>query len=179
MAMEELVRIDPQAVHAKPFKDKPLVQSVTVAGKDPYLDHIEYRLYQGRLYEQAIYYKRDRLPRGYAGLADRLRALYGRPASENLLEFDPAPDSISSQKTTWKDKRTRIALAELRKMRDGREYHELVLTLTDLALEQARDQAEEALLREKELRVPVPLPDAQRDTKLSAGSALLGSATGS
>lgn len=172
MAMEELVRVEPQLVHVKPFKEKRLVQSVTVPAKDPYLDHLEYRFYRGRLFEEAVYYKRDRLPRGYAGLVDRLRELYGRPVSEDLIEFDPAPDSISSQKTVWKDARTRIALAEHRKMREGQEYYELVLTMTDLALEQAREQEEDALLREKERRVPIPLPDGSARSKLSAGTGL-------
>lgn len=132
---------------------------------------MEYRFYRGALYEQAIYYKRERLPRGYAGLVERLREVYGRPAAEDLLEFDPSPDVISSQKTMWKDKHTRIALAELRKMREGREQYELVLTMTDLGLERAREQAEEALLREKEMHVPIPLPDRPRNLKQSAGSA--------
>ena len=169
MAMEELLRLDPQTVSAKQLKGQTTDPSAVVTSKDPYVHHIEYRFYRGRLYEQAIYYKRDRLPRGYTGLVDRLREVYGRPASENLLDFDPTPDSLSSQKTVWKDKHTRIALAEFRKMREGREYYELVLTMTDLALEQGREQAEEALLREKEMRVPIPLPDGQRTPKQSAG----------
>jgi hypothetical protein len=170
MAMEELVRVEPQVMHARPAKDTRMIHTVTVPARDPYLNHLEYRFYRGRLFEEAVYYKRDRLPRGYAGLVGRLRELYGRPASEDLIEFDPAPDSISSQKTVWKDARTRIALAEHRKMREGQEYYELVLTMTDLALEQARKQEEDALLREKEQRVPIPLPDGSARSKLSAGS---------
>lgn len=170
MALEELVRMEPQAVLAKPFTRHRLVQSVTAPTKDPHLDRVEYRFYRGRLFEEVVYYKRDRLPRGYPGLVDRLRELYGRPVSEDLIEFDPAPDSISSQKTVWKDARTRITLAEHRKMREGREYHELVLTMTDLALEQAHEREEDARLREKEQRVPIPLPDGAGRSRFSARS---------
>lgn len=59
-------------------------------------------------------------------------------------------------------------LAEVRKLTDGREQFELVLTMTDLSLEQARDQAVEAQIQQKQMSVPIPLPDRQRASAQTA-----------
>jgi len=170
MAMEELVQLAPQAVKSGQDPGKPSERAVRVPSKDPYVQYSEYRFFDGRLYEQAIYYRRNRIPRGYPGLVDRLREVYGRPAREDVQEWDPDADSLSSQKTVWKDASTRIALAELRKMREGREYYELVLTMTDLGLEEARERAADARIRAKAMQVPIPLPDGSSDHKYSASS---------
>ncbi|HJT22911.1 MAG TPA: hypothetical protein VJ746_20750 [Nitrospira sp.] len=167
MALEKITRIAPQAVKRGQSHGDRLVH---VGSNDPHIDHIEYRFAQGRLYEEAIHYNRRRLPRGYSGLVDRLREIYGRPVSEDVIELNPSSDVLSSQKTVWEDHDTRIAVAELQKWRNGGEYYDLVLTMTDLTLERARQQAAEALRREEERRIPVPLPGGSSNERLSAGS---------
>jgi hypothetical protein len=169
MAMEGITRHYPQARAAR-LADQELIHSVVVKQKDPYIHHTEYRFYRGTLYEQSIYYKRDRVPHGYAGLVDRLRELYGKPVAEDFNDFDQSADAIFSQKTVWKDDATRVSLAETCKLREGREYYELVLSMTDLALEEAWHQAERERVRQEESRVPVPLPERQKGLDRTAGS---------
>jgi hypothetical protein len=167
MSLEEITGIAPLTVKRGQSDGERLVR---VGSRDPHIDHIEYRFTQGRLYEEVIHYNRRRLPRGYSGLVDRLREIYGSPVSEDLVELNPSSDILSSQKTVWEDEQTRIALAELQKWRNGRESYDLVLTMTDLTLERARRQAAEALRREQERRIPVPLPDGSSKGRMSARS---------
>ncbi len=169
MAMEGITHLYPQARPTR-LADQELIHSVVIRQKDPYIHHTEYRFYRGTLYEQSVYYKRDRVPRGYAGLVERLRELYGKPVAEDFNDFDQSADAIFSQKTVWKDDATRISLAETCKLREGREYYELVLSMTDLALEEAWHQAERERVRQEEARVPVPLPDRQKGLNRTAGS---------
>lgn len=178
MAMEELIRVDPQLARTAQSSWETQSRVVRMPSPDPYIAHMEYRFFRGGLYEQTIYYKRDRVPRGYAGLSERLRAAYGKPVAEDFLDFDPSPEILSTQKTIWKDDATRITLAEHRKMREGKEYYELVLTMTDLALERSWEEAEQARLQQKESRVPIPLPDRQQSLKRTAGSAIVHAAPG-
>jgi hypothetical protein len=170
MAMEELGRRDSQIARTMPSSKIKQSGSVIVTPQDPYIHHVEYRSFRGKLYEQAIFYKRDRVPRGYEGLGARLREVCGKPIAEDSIDFDSSPDVLSSEKTVWKDKATRIVLAELRTMREGKEYYELVLTMTDLALERSREQAEQERFHQKQLRVPIPLPDRQTNLRRTAGS---------
>ncbi len=161
MAMAELARTDPQIAKTALPSNGRQTDTVAVASRDSYIHRLVYRFYRGALYEQAISYRPDRVPRGYDGLLDRLKQVYGRPVAENMEDYDLSRDIFSTRKTVWRDDATRITLAEVRKLTDGREQFELVLTMTDLSLEQARDQAVQEQLRLKELSVPIPLPDQQ------------------
>jgi ribosome-binding protein aMBF1 (putative translation factor) len=161
MAMAELARTDPQIAKTALLSNARQTETVTMASRDPHIHRLVYRFYRGALYELAISYRPDRVPRGYDGLLDRLKQDYGRPVAENIEDFDLSRDIFSTKKTVWRDDATRITLAEVRKLTDGREQLELVLTMTDLSLEQARDQAVQEQLRRKELSVPIPLPDRQ------------------
>jgi hypothetical protein len=129
------------------------------AGRDSYVRRIEYRFYQGTLQELAIYYKYDRIPRGYEGLLDKLKKSYGRPFVQNVQEYDPRADIFAVKKTVWKDDATAITLSELRRIREGEEVYDVVVTMTDVALQQAYEQREEERRREQELAIPVPLND--------------------
>lgn len=172
MAMEELIRVDPQLARTAQTSVGTQSRFVRVPSPDPHINHMEYRFFRGSLSEQSIYYKRHRVPRGYAGLVDRLRAIYGKAVAEDFIEFDPSPEILSTQKTIWNDGSTRITLAELRKMREGKEYYELVLTMTDLALERSWKEAEQARFQQHESRVPIPVPDRQESFNRTAGSAI-------
>jgi hypothetical protein len=159
MAMAELARTDPQIARTALQANGRQTETVAVASQDPHIHRITYRFYRGVLYEQAISYRPDHVPRGYEGLLNRLKQVYGRPAAENMEDYDLSRDIFSARKTVWRDDVTRITLAEVRKLTDGREQFELVLTMTDVSLEQARDQEAQEQLRRKELSVPIPLPD--------------------
>jgi hypothetical protein len=161
MAMAELARTDPQIARTALQANGREMETVAVASQDPHVHRITYRFYRGALYEQAIYYRPDRVPRGYDGLLNRLKQVYGPPAAENMEDYDLSRDIFSARKTVWRDDATRIMLAEIRKLTDGRAQFELVLTMTDVSLDQARDQAAQEQLRRKELSVPIPLPDRQ------------------
>ncbi len=161
MALTELARTAPQIARTALQASGRPTETVTVASQDPHIHRITYRFYRGALYEQAISYRPDQLPRGYDGLLDRLKQVYGHPVVENVEEYDLSRDIFSVRKTVWKDDATRIILAEIRRLTDGRERFELVLTMTDLALEQAREQTVQEQLRRKEQSVPIPLPDRQ------------------
>ncbi|HXF93429.1 MAG TPA: hypothetical protein VNK46_11785 [Nitrospiraceae bacterium] len=159
MALTELVRTDPQIARTAVQANGRQTETVAVASQDPHIHRVTYRFYRGALYEQAISYRPNQLPRGYEGLLDRLKQVYGRPVVENAEEYDLSRDIFSMRRTVWRDDATRIVLAEIRKLTDGREQFELVLTMTDLALEQARDRTVQEQLRRKEQSIPIPLPD--------------------
>ncbi len=161
MALTELARTDPQIARTAMQANGRQTETVAVTSQDPHIYRVTYRFYRGALYEQAISYRPNRLPRGYDGLLDRLKQVYGRPVVENAEEYDLSRDIFSMRKTVWRDDATRIVLAEIRKLTDGREQFELVLTMTDLALELARDRSVQEQLRRKEQSVPIPLPDPQ------------------
>ena len=133
--------------------------TVTVPARDRHLKHIEYRLYRGVVREIAIYYRRDRIPGAYEGLLARLKASYGQPLAENVEEYDPRADVFSIRKTVWQDPRTKSELVEVRRVRDGAEVHDLVLTMTDRGLQQQYEEEQAHRLRQQELSVPIPLPD--------------------
>jgi hypothetical protein len=168
MAIEELAglrALPAGAVSARKHK----TDAVAVRSRDPHIDHVEYRFYRGVLYEQAIYYKRDRVPRGYAGLLQRLREEYGKPAIDDVWNMDDNdPEVFSSQKTVWRDGRTQLVLTEIHRLREGRDQFDLVLTMTDRQLAQEQEQEKEARLRQQERRVPIPVRDGQSRSRATA-----------
>src|SRR5512146_1712638 len=161
MSQYDLVAIAPELGHTALATNSPLHRTLVVPSKDRHLQRIEYRFYHGVLRELAIYYKRDRVPWGYEGLLARLKETYGQPVEENVEEFPLSPDAFSVKKTVWKDHATTSVLAESCKMRKGQEVYDLVLTMTDLELQQAYEQDQERRRRQQELRIPIPLPEQQ------------------
>ncbi|HSE57735.1 MAG TPA: hypothetical protein VLA99_03455 [Nitrospiraceae bacterium] len=132
-------------------------RSFAVLPNDRHLRRIEYRFYRNALHEMAIHYNLERIPLGHEGLLARLKESYGEPVAERIEEFDPRPDVFSVKKTVWKDERTLIALAEVRKVREGTESYDLVLTMTDRALQEAYEREQEERRRRQLLGVPIPL----------------------
>src|SRR6267378_2491365 len=99
MATEELVHRDFQIARTRQSAKITQSGSIIATPQDPYIHHVEYRSFRGTLYEQSIYDKRDRVPRGYGGLGASLREVFGKPIAEDFVDFDPRPDVLSSQKT--------------------------------------------------------------------------------
>jgi hypothetical protein len=168
MSQYDLMAIAPEAVRALPGAKGRSHRTLAVPAKDRHLQRIEYRLYHGLLRELAIYYKRDLIPRGYEGLLARLKEAYGQPVAENVEEYDLREDVFSVRKTVWKDQATTSELTESRTMREGQEVYELVLTMTDHALQQAYEQDRERLRRQQELSIPIPLAEEAKVKKETA-----------
>lgn len=61
------------------------------------------------------------------------------------------------KKTSWKDRATMTSLIESHKITEER--GEIMLTITDLDLQQAFEQDQEYRRRQGELSIPLPLPD--------------------
>lgn len=168
MSQYDLMAIAPELGHTALATNRPLHRTLVVPSKDPHLRRVEYRFYHGVLRELAIYYKRDRVPRGYEGLLARLKETYGQPVAENVEEYDPRQDVFSVKKTVWRDQATTSVLAESRKMREGQEVYDLILTMTDLDLQQAYEQDQERRRRQQELRIPIPLSEQQTQKNQTA-----------
>jgi hypothetical protein len=132
-------------------------RTVTLRPKDPYLERVQYRFHHGVLREIAISYRPHRVPDGYEGLLRRLKDIYGQPIRENQDEYDVRPDVLAVTKTVWKDGTTKMELTKSRSFHNG---EELVLTITDIALQEAYDAERIQEYRQKVLRVPIPLSDA-------------------
>lgn len=159
MGQYDLMTIAPELGRTVLGTNGPLQRPLTVLSKDRHLQRVEYRFYRGVLRELAIYYNRDRIPRGYEGLLARLKETYGQPMIENVEEYDSRPDVFSVKKTVWKDHATMALLSEVRKIREDQEAYDVVLTMSDLALQQAYEQDQERRRREQELRIPIPLSE--------------------
>lgn len=168
MSQYDLMAIAPEVGLTSRGAHSQLHKTLIVPAKDRHLRRIEYRFYHGALRELAIYYKRDRVPRGYEGLLARLKETYGQPVAENVEEYDPRQDIFSVKKTVWKDHATTSVLAESRKMREGEEVYDLVLTMTDLDLQQAYEQDQERRRRQQELNIPIPLSEQQTQKNQTA-----------
>jgi hypothetical protein len=167
MSQYDLVTIAPELNRTALGANRPLHKTLIIPSKDRYLQRVEYRFHHGLLRELAIYYKRNRVPRGYEGLLSRLTETYGQPVEENVEEQDSSPDVLSVRKTVWKDHATMSVLAESHKMRQGREAYDLVLTMTDLDLQQAYEQDQERGRRQQESRIPIPLSEQVTQKKRS------------
>ncbi|MES4786430.1 MAG: hypothetical protein C4294_12075 [Nitrospiraceae bacterium] len=170
MGIGELVRTYPEAAKIQPLRTQ-LNRTVVLAPKDPALRRIESRFHQGSLYEIQIFYNPDRLPRGATGLLSRLKELYGQPAAEGLGDNDLEKGILWVNKTVWNDGVTRVALVERRKFVDGVESREIVLIMTDLALERLHEEATAEAQRREEEAIPIPLPDRNPRLKQTARTA--------
>ena len=143
---------------------------IASASGNPYVSRIEYRFFQGVLQDIVIHYNGDRIPRGYDGLLDKLKGSYGKPVPQNIVEYDPKADVFFMKKTVWKDDTTAIVLSELRRMRRGEEVSDIVVTMTDLALQEAAQRQEDERRRRQEFAVPIPLEDRPLQRHESAES---------
>ena len=152
MALSDLVAIAPDANRVSLGRRDPFQRTVVVPSKDRYLRRIEYRFYNDHLRELAIHYHSNEVPGGYQRLLERLTEAYGKP-----IVLDEQEGYGLVRKTVWKDRATRSSLVESRKLIDDK--RELILTITDLALQQAFEEDQEHRRRQRELSIPIPLPD--------------------
>ena len=60
------------------------------------------------------------------------------------------------------------ALAQSHKMYQGREFYDLILTITDLDLQHIFEHDQEHRRRQEELRFPIPLPESGIQSKQTA-----------
>lgn len=133
-------------------------RTIAVRSKDRHVQRVEYRFYDNRLRELVIY-RNEEVPGGYQRLRDRLREFYGKPLVEDQKEegYEQGLAVMSVRKTIWKDRATMSSLAEMRNIVD--DTRKLILTITDLNLEQAFEEDQAQRRRQRELSIPIPLPD--------------------
>ncbi len=162
-AMTELVR--QHIIPAGLTSDRVQSRAIVLPAGEAFISRLEYRFYRGVLYEQAMYYKRDRVPSGYAGLVQRLRQEYGAPAVEGARDLDEDRDVVWLEQAEWRDKDTRLTVADIHRRKAGRDHRELVLTITDLSLDAQRRQAEERQASPTEPSVLAPISDAVLPTR--------------
>jgi hypothetical protein len=136
---------------------------IVVPGRDRYIKQVEYRFYNGALYSMQTLYRPERIPGGVEALVVRLKNTYGRPVVDGAVTFSPAPGVLSEKRIVWNDGRTEIAFLECE--RDVETGPEFALVMTDLRLEQKREEA----LIEQERRligdVPIPMPERDRSSR--------------
>lgn len=135
---------------------------LTVRPKDPYVQRVQYRFHHGALREIAISYNTQRVPGGHQGLLSRLKDIYGDPIAENQDEYDLRPDVLAVRKTVWEDEATKMVLTNSRRLQNGDEIQELVLAITDNALQRAYEAEQTQHYRKKIGRVPIPLSESAR-----------------
>lgn len=158
MSLSDFVAIVPEANRISRGGHDPMQQTVVVPSKDRYLQRMEYRFYKNRLRELVIYYKADKVPGGYERLLERLSESYGKFLGTDLrVEDGRGSYATVVKKTSWKDRATMTSLIESHKITEDR--GELMLTITDLDLQQAFEQDQEHRRRQGELSIPLPLPD--------------------
>lgn len=155
MAMTDLVqqRIIPAGLTSHRVQSRAIV----LPAGEAFISRLEYRFYRGVLYEQALSYKADRVPGGYAGLLERLQQEYGAPDMDGAPALGEDREVVWSQQAQWRDKDTRLTLSETRRRKASREYRDLRLTITDLRLEAQRQQAEERRASPAEHSVLAPV----------------------
>jgi hypothetical protein len=73
-----------------------------------------------------------------------MKMSYGEPVAQDISEYDPRINVFSLKKTVWKDDATVIALSEVGRLLHGEEVYDLVVTMTDLALQKAAQQEEDS-----------------------------------
>jgi hypothetical protein len=160
MSVHDLARIHPQEVTLQ--GRVPMPESLTQPSNDAFIKRLEYKFHNGALYELRLHYRPHRVKKHMDALLSHLKELYGRPLVDRTKEFDPATLRTEKQ-TVWNDGRTRIVLLEREKESEllgG--IDEILLTLTDLQLEQRKEEASRHQQRQKITRIPVPLPDGTR-----------------
>ena len=154
MALNEVLRLKPDIAVTKRtnFATVSLIQTPS----DRYIQRVVYRFHENTLYEIEIRYRPDRLQHGASGLLDRLREEYGEPLTDRVEEVDFESNDLHRRRTLWQDERTKITLLEREYFRDGNSVTEITLTMTDLALQRRRDEAQEKQIRHKLQEVPIP-----------------------
>ena len=159
MSLSDFVAIVPEANRISRGGHDPMQRTVVVPSKDRYLQRMEYRFYKNRLRELVIYYKADKVPGGYERLLERLSESYGKSLGTDLRIIEDGRGSYATlvKKTSWKDRATMASLIESHKITEER--GDLMLTITDLGLQQAFEQDQEHRRRQRELSIPLPLPD--------------------
>ena len=174
MTLSELVTAVPDANRVSLNRREQAQHTVVIPSKDRFIQRVEYRFYNDRLRELAIYYTYGELPGGFKRLRQRLEETYGKPSVVDQTEYDAGPNIVSVKKTVWKDRATMSVLAQSHKMYQGRELYDLILTMTDLELQHIFEQDQEHRRRQEELRIPIPLPDPGMQSKQTAMSRLEG-----
>jgi hypothetical protein len=140
--------------------------ALVIQPKDPHLAQIEYRFHRGAVRQIDVKYKSKRIPGGYEALVGRLKDIYGPPQQDGSEELDPRPDVLSLRKTMWMNPSTEVVITETRRIQLGEEpSYDLVLSLTDRALEQAYREDQVRRQRREVSRIPIPLPDDEQATK--------------
>lgn len=158
MSAGDLMRRYPR--HAGLHRNQHDLRTVVLPSTNRHIDRVEGRMFRGTLYELAIVYRPDRLPRGSASLLERLKEQYGPPLIDGQEEADYERRISSEKQTVWNDGTTRITFVERRKFGDLAPS-ELVVQMTDLAIERLRDQHLQEQKRLKELSIPVPTADSR------------------
>jgi hypothetical protein len=172
MTLSELVAVVPDAKKVSLNRHDQAQRTVVIPSKDRFIQRVEYRFYNDRLRELAIYYTYGEVPGGFKRLRQRLQEAYGKPAVVDQTDYDAGPNIVSVKKTVWKDGATMSALAQSHKMYQGRELYDLILTITDLDLQHIFEQDQEHRRRQEELRLPIPLPESGIQSKQTATSPL-------
>ena len=172
MTLSELTTAVPDAKKVSLNRRDAAQRTVVIPSKDHAIQRVEYRFYNDRLRELAIYYTYGEVPGGFERLRERLQETYGEPAVIDQTEYDSSPNTniVSVKKTVWKDHATMSVLAQSHKMYQGRELYDLILTITDFDLQQRFEQEQEQRRRQEELKVPIPLPDSGIQNKQTAMS---------
>ena len=170
MTLSELTTAVLDAKKVSLNRRDPAQHTVVIPSKDHAIQRVEYRFYNDRLRELAIYYTYGEVPGGFERLRERLQATYGEPAVADQTEYDTGPNIVSVKKTVWKDQATMSVLTQSHKMYHGRERYDLSLTITDSDLQQMLEQEQEQRRRQEELKVPIPLPDLGVQNKQTAMS---------
>lgn len=174
MTLSELTTAVPDAKKVSLNRRDAAQRTVVIPSKDHAIQRVEYRFYNDRLRELAIYYTYGDVPGGFERLRERLQETYGEPAVGDQTEYDTGPNIASVKKTVWKDHATMSVLTQFHKMHHGRELYDLILTITDFDLQQMFEQEQEQRRRQEELKVPIPLPDPGIQNKQTAMSRLAG-----
>jgi hypothetical protein len=135
--------------------------ALSVRPKDRRLAKINYRFHGGALRQIEVKYKPTQIPGGYESLVQRLKDVYGRPQEDNGEQWDPRPEVLSLRKTVWTNATTQIAVTETRRIEPGEEpSNDLVLTMTDRALESSYQEEQMRRRQQAVSHIPIPLPDA-------------------
>lgn len=162
MTASELVAVVPDVNRVALNRRDQIQRTVVIPSKDRHLQRVEYRFYNDRLRELAIYYNSVEVPGGYQRLVERLKESYGKPTvvdqrDEYGFGSTLVSEVVSVKKTVWKNSTTMTSLAESRRILDDK--RELILTITDLDLQRAFEEDQAQRRRQQELRIPIPLPD--------------------
>jgi hypothetical protein len=158
MTLSDVLRLKPDIAITK--RTNFATVSLIATPRDRYVQRVVYRFHENTLYEMEIRYRPDRLQRGASGLLDRLREEYGEPLTDRVEEVDFESNDLHRRRTAWQDERTKITLLEREYLRDGNSVTEITLTMTDLAVQRRRDEAQERQVHHRMQEVPIPQPEA-------------------